>query len=389
MIKRLIIVGLLFSALLGGVGYFQLVFKPQMIKGFIMAAPRPPVSVTTALARQVTWHTQRASIGTLVAEQGIDVSSQLPGIVSVIQKDNGAEVKEGESLFDLDTSVESTELANAQAALQQAEIAFKRADDLTKRAVDPISTLDQARATRDSDLAAVQRAEAIIAEKNIRAPFSGRLGIRKVDKGQYVSPGQALISLQQLDPIKVDFTMPEEDIASLKSGLSVEVAVSAWPGLMFKGKTTALESRVASDSRTLLVRAEIPNSDFKLLPGMFANVTIELGQPETVIAVPGIAVTYSLYGDSVYIVRNGAPEPVTPPTQGGAAAADTPGAPPLVAERRFVRVGETRGDLVAVLSGLQAGDEVITTGQLKLQPNSHVQVNNSESLKAPAVLPRQ
>jgi membrane fusion protein (multidrug efflux system) len=389
MIKRLIIVGLLFSALLGGVGYFQLIFKPQMIKGVIMAAPRPPVSVTTALARQETWRTRRASIGTLVAEQGIDVSSQLPGIIAVIHKDSGAEVKEGESLIDLDTSVESTELANAQAALQQAEIAFKRAEDLTKRAVDPISTLDQARATRDSDLAAVQRAKAIIAEKNIGAPFSGRLGIRKVDKGQYVSSGQALISLQQLDPIKVDFTMPEEDIASLKSGLSVEVAVSAWPGQVFKGKTTALESRVASDSRTLLVRGEIPNPDFKLLPGMFANVTIELGQPETVVAVPRIAVTYSLYGDSVYVVRKGAPEPAAPPDQGGAAAADTPGAPPLVAERRFVKVGETRGDLVAVLSGLQAGDEVVTTGQLKLQPNAHVQVNNSGSLKAPTVLPRQ
>jgi membrane fusion protein (multidrug efflux system) len=392
MIKRLVIVAALLAVLLGGLAYFQLVLKPEMIKGFIAKAPKPPVTVTTALAEEQSWVTRSTSIGTLTAFQGIDVSSQVAGIVATINMDSGQVVQQGADILELDTSVEKADLTSAEATLRQAELAFKRASDLAEKSFGSVATLDQARAARDTAAASVKRVEALIAQKAIRAPFAGKLGIRKVDKGQYASPGQALVSLQQLDPIRADFPMPEQTLARLKPGEDVEVTVDARPGKTYRGKISVLDARVAQETRTLLVRAELPNPDKELLPGMFANVTVLLGEPQRVVTVPRTAVTYSLYGDSVYVVGKAASEAAASTPVAGAAAAATefrPEPPARDVERRFVKTGETRDDKVAILSGLVAGDEVVTTGQIKLMPGSKVHVENAEQLKPPAVRPRE
>jgi membrane fusion protein (multidrug efflux system) len=390
MIKRLVIVAAFLAALFGGLAYFQLVLKPEMIKGFIAKAPKLPVTVTTAVAEEQSWVTRSTSIGTLTAFQGIDVSSQVAGIVAAIKMDSGQFVQQGADILELDTSVEKADLASAEATLRQAEVAFKRASDLAEKSFGSVATLDQARAARDTAAASVKRVEAIIAQKAIRAPFAGKLGIRKVDKGQYASPGQALVSLQQLDPIRADFPMPEQSLALLEPGEDVEVTVDARPGKTYHGKISVLDARVAQETRTLLVRAELPNPDKELLPGMFANVTVLLGEPRRVVTVPRTAVTFSLYGDSVYVVGKAAPEAAAAVPTAGAAATESRSEPPARdVERRFVKTGETRDDKVAILSGLAAGEEVVTTGQIKLMPGSKVHVENSEQLKRPPVRPRE
>lgn len=390
--KRLLIVGIILIALFAGLAYFQLVFKPQMIAGFIAKAPKPPVTVTTALARTESWIARRTSIGTITAEQGIDVSTQVAGIVAEIKMDSGQDVAKGADILTLDTSVERADLASAQATLKQAELAYNRASDLARKAVGSVATLDQARAARDTAAAAVTRVQALIEQKIVRAPFSGRLGIRKVDKGQYVAPGQALVSLQQLDPVRADFPIPEQDLAMLAPGQTVDVTVDARRGKTYHGKITVLDARVAQDTRTLLVRAELPNPGIDLLPGMFANVTVLVGQPQQIVTVPRTAVSFSLYGDSVYIVAKPADAPLTTGSverSGGPAAGDSAKTEQRAVERRFVKTGETRDDRVAILSGVAAGDEVVTTGQLKLTPGVKVVVDNKERLQRPEVRPRE
>ncbi len=404
MIKRLLIVGIILTTLIGGLAYFQLVFKPQMIKGFIAAAPKPPVTVTTENATRETWIARRHSIGTLVALQGIDVAPQVGGIVAKIDMDSGRDVQKGAELVELDTSVERADLVSAQATQRQAELAYQRALELTQKGAGSVASLDQATANRDTAAASVNRVRALIAQKQIRAPFTGRLGIRKVDPGQYVSPGQALVSLQQLDPIRADFPMPEQDFARLKAGQKVEVGVDAYPGTVFQGAISVLDARVTQETRTLLVRAELKNPDLKLLPGMFGNITVLTGEPEEVVTVPRTAVTYSLYGDSVYVVKPAeAPASASAPagTTGSlaqpaavktaeAAPAPAEGKPPaLKAERRFVKTGDARDERVAILSGLQPGEEVVTTGQIKLTPGAAIRIDNSARLKPPAERPRQ
>ncbi len=404
MIKRLLIVGIILATLIGGLAYFQLVFKPQMIKGFIAAAPKPPVTVTTENATRETWIARRHSIGTLVALQGIDVAPQVGGIVAKIDMDSGRDVQKGAELVELDTSVERADLVSAQATQRQAELAYQRALELTQKGAGSVASLDQATANRDTAAASVNRVRALIAQKQIRAPFTGRLGIRKVDPGQYVSPGQALVSLQQLDPIRADFPMPEQDFARLKAGQKVEVGVDAYPGTVFQGAISVLDARVTQETRTLLVRAELKNPDLKLLPGMFGNITVLTGEPEEVVTVPRTAVTYSLYGDSVYVVKPAeAPASASAPagTTGSlaqpaavktaeAAPAPAEGKPPaLKAERRFVKTGDARDERVAILSGLQPGEEVVTTGQIKLTPGAAIRIDNSARLKPPAERPRQ
>ena len=244
----------------------------------------------------------------------------------------------------------------------------------------------------------MQKVEAIIAQKTITAPFAGRLGLRRVEKGQYVSVGQALVWLQALDPIWVDFPVPESEVARFKLGSPLEVTVDAYPGEIFKGKVEAFDARLNQDARTLMVRGTLANPGRKLLPGMFANAAVLAGEPKQVVTVPRTALTYSLYGDSVWVVKHEAAQasPAPAPTSkkaepvGTAVAADAPPTEPkLKAERRFVRVGATQGDRIAIAEGIKAGEEVVTSGQLKLQQGAQIKVDNSAALKPPAELPKQ
>jgi len=387
MSRRFVITGVVLAALLGGLGYFQFVFKPQMIRSFLSQMKPPPATVTAEPARTEQWIERLSSIGTLIASQGVDVTSQVAGIVTEVLIDSGKEVDQGTKLVQLDISVEVADLASAVATHREAEVAYARQTDLMTKKVTSEANLDTARAKQETAQAAVKRIEAVIAQKAIAAPFGGRVGIRKVEKGQYVSAGMALVSLQALDPIRADFPMPEQHIGKLRVGEAVELTVDAFPGQVFQGEIQSLDARVAQDTRTLLVRAILPNKERKLLPGMFANVTVLVGEAGDVVTVPRTAITYSLYGDSVYVVKP------APEKEGAAAtssaAAGQPAGEQLIAERRFVRTGQVRDGRVAVTFGLAAGERVITTGQLKINPGASIRIDNSQPLTPPDVRPKQ
>jgi membrane fusion protein (multidrug efflux system) len=291
-------------------------------------------------------------------------------------------VADSAKLVQLDIAVETADLASAVATLREAEVAHKRQTDLLNKAVTSEANVDTARAKRETAEAAVNRIKALIAQKSILAPFAGRLGIRQVELGQYVSPGLALVSLQALDPIWVDFPIPEQQLAKLHVGQDIELTVNAFGGKVFKGTIGWLDARVSQETRTLLVRGTLKNPDRALLPGMFANVAVLAGAPAKVVTVPRTAITYSLYGDSVYVAK---PEPV----QAGTPAPSDPKDKVFIVERRFVKPGQIKGDRVAINEGLKAGEQVVTTGQIKLNSGARVKIDNSQELKPPATLPFQ
>ena len=402
MIKRFLIAAIIVGLFLGGVGYFNLVFKPKMIADFMSKMVPPPATVTAEIAKSEDWIDRLRAIGTLVAIQGVDVAPQLGGMVTDYYFDSGKDVEKGEKLVKLDTSVEEADLADNKATLNQANLDYERQVKLVKTGAVSQAVLDQTIAKRDSAAAAVQHVEAIIAQKTIVAPFAGRLGLRHVERGQYVSAGQALVWLQALDPIWVDFPVAEATVSKFQIGSTIELAADAYPGQLFNGEVEAFDAKLSQDARMLMVRAKVPNPDRKLLPGMFANVAVLAGGAKDFVTVPRTAVTYGLYGDSVWVVREGAHEPAARPTPtaasepvASAVAADAaptgsvPAEPKLTVERRFVRVGPTEGDRVAILEGVKAGEQVVTSGQLKLQPGATIKVDNSGALKPPAELPKQ
>jgi membrane fusion protein (multidrug efflux system) len=402
MVKRFLITAVIVGLFLGGVGYFNLVFKPKMIGEFVSKMVPPPATVTAEAAKSESWIDRVRAIGTLVAIEGVDVAPQLGGSVTGYFFDSGHDVAKGEKLVKLDTSVEEADLADNKATLNQTLLDYERQSKLVKTGAVSQAVLDQTIAKRDSAAAAVQHVEAIIAQKTITAPFAGRLGLRHVEKGQYVEAGHALVWLQALDPIWVDFPVSESSISMFAKGSAVELAADAYPGRVFKGEVEAFDAKLGQDTRMLMVRARVPNPDRTLMPGMFANVAVLSGGAKELVTVPRTAVTYGLYGDSVWVVKQGAAEPAAKPAPSAGAepvasavAADAaptganPAEPKLTVERRFVRVGPTEGDRVAILEGVKAGDEVVTSGQLKLQPGATIKVDNSGALKAPAELPKQ
>ena len=274
MIKRFVIAAILVALFLGGVGYFNLVFKPAMIKDFVSKMTPPPAAVTAEAARSKEWVDKVQSIGTLMAIKGIDVAPEVAGIVKEYYFESGNDVEKGAKLVALDTSVEEADLARNRAILLEANADLKRQASLQKKEFVSQAVVDTTISKRDTAAAQVQRMEAVIAQKNISAPFAGRLGLRRVERGQYVKAGDALVWLQSLDPIWIDFPVPEGDVGKLKIGSPIELTVSAYPGQTFKGVVEAFDARVAQDTRTLMVRGRLPNADHKLLPGMFANVGV-------------------------------------------------------------------------------------------------------------------
>lgn len=377
---RFFVTAILAALFLGALVWFNFIFKPKMIHDILSSQVPPPATITAEPSKKETWVERLPSIGTLISSHGVDIASQVAGIVTGVYAESGAFVQRGGKLVQLDVAVELADLASSKATQQEAEVAFQRQEDLIAKRVTSEANLDTARAKRDTAQAAVKRIEAVIAQKTLDAPFSGRLGIRKVERGQYVSPGMALVTLQQLDPMRVDFPMPEQFVGKLSVGMPVEVTIDAYPNEIFKGAIESLDARVTQESRTLLVRGSLPNPKNKLLPGMFANVIVLAGKPKEVVTVPRTAITYSLYGDTVYVVKS---EP------GPAGPDGKPGQPKLTAERRYVKTGEIRGDRVAVLTGLNAGEQVVTTGQIKLAPGGAIRIDDSQPLVSPEVRPKQ
>lgn len=380
---RFLITGIVAAVVLGAIAWFNFSFKPNMIKTIMSSQVPPPATVTSEPAKSEQWIEELTSIGTLISSHGVDITSQVAGIVTEVFVPSGQDADRGAKLIQLDIAVELADLASSTATLQEAEVAFQRQSDLIAKKVTSEATVDSARAKRDTALAITRRIEAVIAQKTIAAPLTGRLGIRKVERGQYVSPGMTLVTMQALDPMRVDFPMPEQTIGKLRVGQEIEITVDAYPGVVFKGKIESLDARVAQDTRTLLVRGSLPNPDRKLLPGMFANVVVLVGAPRNVVTVPRTAITYSLYGDSIYVVLP------APAGQGTVADGAGNAERKLVAERRYVKTGQTRDDRAALLSGVKAGEEVVTTGQLKLSPGAAIRIDNTQPLTRPEERPKQ
>ena len=400
MVKRLLIAGIIIVLFIAGVGWFNLVFKPKMIADFVSKMAPPAVTVTAEPAKLESWTDRVHTVGTLIAIEGVEVATEVDGIVSNYYFDSGHDVEKGQRLLELDTSVEVADLKNQKALLQEAELNLSRQASLVKREVSSQATLESATSKRDSAVASVERIEALIAQKTIDAPFAGQLGLRRVERGQYVSQGQALVWLQALDPIWIDFPVAEGDVAKFKVGAKVELTVDTYEGDVFEGEVEAFDARLSQDSRTLMVRGKLKNPDRRLLPGMFAQVEVLAGAPKDLVTVPRTALTYSLYGDSVWVAKEGEVEPQPdPPTAaaepGTAVAADapaedaTPEGPTLTAERRFVRVGPTQEGRVAIVEGVKAGEQVVTSGQLKLHPGAAIKIDNADALKPPAEMPKQ
>ena len=289
----------LLAGLTAGLAYFQFVIKPTLVRGFITAAFAPkPTAVTAEAVTVEKWPPELTAIGTLRAYQGVIIAPQAAGVVTAKHFESGQDVEAGALLINIDDSVEQADLANGLAQLKNADATLARQKTLVAQGNTPQSTVDTALATRDSAAATVERTRAVIAQKAIKAPFAGRLGLRNVDLGQYVAVGTSLVTLQQLDPIYADFPVPEEALRSLAVGQVVSMTVDAIPGRSFEGKIEAIDARVSAESRNVTARAVFANPDRKLLPGMFANLTVTTGQPASVLTVPRTAIVYSLYGDS-------------------------------------------------------------------------------------------
>ncbi len=371
------------AALTAGLAYFQFAIKPVMVKGFISAAFAPKATAVAAEAvKAEKWPPELTAIGTLRAYQGVLIAPQAAGVVTAKHFESGEDVEAGALLINIDDSVEQADLANGLAQLKNADATLKRQKTLVEQGNTPQSTVDTALATRDSAAATVERTRAVIAQKAIRAPFAGRLGLRNVDLGQYVAVGTSLVTLQQLDPIYADFPVPEEALRSLAVGQVASMTVDAIPGRSFEGKIEAIDARVSAELRNVTARAVFANPDRKLLPGMFANLTVTTGEPASVLTVPRTAIVYSLYGDNVFVVR------AIPHGREQGGVSDKGGPSGLIVDRRFVHVGPARGERIAIESGLREGEKVVTAGQIKLQAFMPVTIDETAALPPPAQTPR-
>ena len=378
-----VVVLALLAAATGGLAYFQFVIKPVMVKNFMAAAFAPkPTAVTAETVKAEKWPPQLTAIGTLRAYQGVVIAPQAAGVVTAKHFESGDDVEAGALLINIDDSVEQADLANGLAQLKNAEATLARQKTLVVQGNTPQSSVDAAIAARDSAAATVERTRAVIAQKAIRAPFSGRLGLRNVDIGQYVAVGASLVTLQQLDPIYADFPVPEEALRSLAVGQVASMTVDAIPGRSFQGKIEAIDARVSAESRNVTARAVFANPDRKLLPGMFANLTVTTGEPASVLTVPRTAIVYSLYGDNVFVVR------AIPHGREQGGVSDKGGPSGLIVDRRFVHVGPARGERIAIESGLREGEKVVTAGQIKLQAFMPVTIDETAALRPPAQTPR-
>jgi membrane fusion protein (multidrug efflux system) len=346
---------------------FALVFgwgalKSHFIGKFLATLPYQPQTVSDITAGETSWQPSMSAVGSVVAINGANLSSEVSGIVDTINFESGDNVTPGQTLLTLRSNNDPALLAQLQATAAVDESNYER--DRKQFRADAVSQaqVDTDHATYLAAQAQVQGQLAQMAEKVVKAPFAGTLGIRQVNLGQYLAAGTEIVSLQQLDPLFVDFYLPQQALAQIKTGQPVKVLVDAFPGQSFAGTISAINSAVDTASRTIQVRAKIENASLRLRPGMFATVTIAVGTPASLVTLPQTTITYNPYGDTVYVLHNGQ---------------DHFGKPALIANQTFVQVGDTRGDQVAILKGLAPGDRVVTAGQLKLHNGSTVTVDNA------------
>jgi membrane fusion protein, multidrug efflux system len=364
MFRRMVIMLALVAAAFAAIFGFQ-AFKARMIQKAIAGLRNPPQTVSTITAATQPWQKRLEAVGSTRAEKGADLSAQVPGIVKAIHFQSGAKVEKGTLLVELEAADDVAHLQSLKAAEALAQLNYDRSSHLLKTDAVSKQTADTDLATLKSDQAQVAQQQALIGYKSITAPFSGRLGIRQVDLGQYIAPGTPIVTLQQLDPIFVDFYLPQQALAEIRGGQVVTAKVDTYPDLKFTGKILAINPLVDTASRNVQVRATFGNPDEKLLPGMFVTVDIDVGAPQHYVTLPKTAIYYNSYGDIAYVVKE---------------EAEKGGEKKYVAQQVFVKTGDTRGDQVAVLTGVEPGAVVVSAGQNKLHNGSPVKIDNKISI---------
>jgi membrane fusion protein, multidrug efflux system len=361
MAKRMILMLVVLAALLGGLGFAKFRQVETAIAQGASYQP-PPTAVTTVVAQKETWPSTLSVIGTAAAVEGITLSADLPGTIDKIHFESGQWVHEGDILIELDTRQERAQLASLEAQRDLARINYGRANELAKAGVISRSEFDNATTQQKATEAQVGDIRAAIARKTIHAPFSGLLGIRQVSLGQYLAAGQAIVSLQSLSPIYVNFGVPQQDTPKVIPGHVLRVTNSDLPGMGFTGRITALDSVISEQTRNIQVQATVTNQENKLRPGMFVQVELPMGQPRQVVPLPASAINYAPYGDSVFVVSE---------------MKDPKGNTYRGVRQQVVKVEGSRGDQVAIISGINPGDEVVSSGVFRLRNGAPVQVNNA------------
>ena len=327
-----------------------------------MSAMKPaPVVVSSLKAPEEIWQRRLHAVGSFAAVQGVTLMNELDGTVVGIAFEAGAPVSKGDLLVQLDLSTEQAQLVSAEAAYDLSRINLQRAQELRTQNTNSQSDLDTAAAQARQATGSIDLIHTVMAKKTIRAPFAGRLGIRQISLGQFIKGGTAIVSLQALDPLYLNFSLPQQQVVDLKVDQVVRVTVDAYPGTVFEGTINAINSKVDDTNRNVQVQATLANADERIKPGMFAGVDVVLPRQDKFVTLPQTAISYNPYGNSVYIVESKA----------------GPDGPVLTVRQQFVELGDRRGDQVAVIKGVKSGEEVVTTGQLKLRNGSAVQINNT------------
>jgi membrane fusion protein (multidrug efflux system) len=358
----LIMLGVVLVVVLALAGYkgFSIYQQIQMF-----SAPQPAISVSAAHAEEQPWQSRLPAIGTLKAFQGVDLAAEVEGIVREVMFESGQKVTQGQALIQLDSEVERASLATAEAERSLAQIEYERGRSLVSRSNISKSEFDRLASALQKATASAAQLKAQLDKKRINAPFAGTIGIRQVDTGDYLSPGATIATLQDLSHLHVDFFLPEQRAPQLQVGQPVRLSVAAYPDEQFEVRIAAINPKVENETRNLQVRATLSNPDEKLLPGMFANLEVLLPDDRPQIVVPETAITYTLYGNSVYVVTE-------KQSEDGKTVKDEKGTAQLTVERRFVETGERRAGRVVISKGLKAGEQVVTSGQLKLDNGAHV-----------------
>lgn len=360
MAKRMTIMLISVAVFLTGIGLVKYTQIRAAIAQGKSYSP-PPAAVTTVVAKQETWRTTLRAIGTITAVQGVELSADLPGVVARIEFESGQHVHKGDVLVRLDTSQEQAQLAAAQSRLRLAKLQLERMRGLRDKGVISQAEFDRTDAEATQNEAQVNEVSATIERKTIRAPFSGIIGLREVNLGQYVKAGEPIAPLQSLDPVYADFAVPQQSMSDLHVGSEITVSNEGAKGATFKGRLSAINSVIDRSTRNVQVQATLPNPEGKLLPGMFVEVHVDVGKSSEVVALPTSAIGYAPYGDYVYIVEEVKPES---------------GDSYLGVRQQFVKLGDERGDQVAIIKGLESGQEVVSSGVFKLRNNAAVQVSN-------------
>jgi membrane fusion protein (multidrug efflux system) len=388
MTKRMLIMigGVLLLVALLGFGFYLHIQK------LIAASPKPgPQTVSATQVTALDWQPALAAVGTITAVRGVDVTSEIAGLVRSVEFKSGQEVKSGTVLVQLNADSDIAQLQSLQAAAELSATILQRDKLQFEAQAIAQAQVDNDAADLKSRRALVAQQAATIAKKTIRAPFSGKLGITTVNPGQYLNPGDKIVTLQTIDPIYVDFFLPQKQIGGLALGQVVNVLVDGFPGQAFPGRITAINAKVDPATRNVQIEATVANPKRQLLPGMFANANVEVGDKKRYLTLPQTALTYNPYGSTVFVIRpkrevDAEAKAASAASSGASTAKTAPAAPALAAsgagdslvvQQLFVTTGETRGDQVAIVKGLKEGQQVVTSGQVKLKNGTPVVIDNS------------